>query len=95
MNRERERSDGSALETALAEAPLELRIELGRLVLSAEQLLALQAGDVIEPALDGRSDGGVELWIGQRCVGYGELVELEGQLGVRVVRMAGASDDVG
>lgn len=95
MNRERERSDGSALEAALAEAPLELRIELGRLVLSAEQLLALQAGDVIEPALDGRSDGGVELWIGQRCVGYGELVELEGQLGVRVVRMAGASDDVG
>ena len=75
-----ERSDGAEL---LASANIPVAVELGRLTLAAEEVAALRAGDVL---LLGRPPGGpVDLVAGGKVIARGELVDVEGELGVRVL----------
>lgn len=65
--------------------PVELRVELGRLTLSAAELLELEPGDALSL---GRPVGGaVDLRVGDRLVARGELVDVEGEMGVRVLEV--------
>jgi len=80
--------------TLLAAAPIEIVAELGRVTLPADEVIALRAGAVL--ALPSRAEARVELRIGERLWGQGELVDLDGQLAVRLTRVAlplGSSDD--
>lgn len=75
-----------------------LRIELGRVWLTAEQAAALDAGDVVE--LDVAADGAVEVFDGNRMVGRGRAVAMGGKLCVEIGeaaagRMASAAAPVG
>jgi len=65
--------------------PVELRVELGRLTLSAAELLELEPGDAL--ALGRPVGGAVDLRVGDRLVARGELVEVEGEVGVRVLEV--------
>lgn len=62
--------------------------EVGRLALSMAQLQALKPGAVLP--MHRREDQAVDLLINGQKVGQGELVRLDGALGVRVVRLADA-----
>ncbi|WP_338867505.1 type III secretion system cytoplasmic ring protein SctQ [Myxococcus stipitatus] len=76
--------DGSDL---LGDVPLQIAVELARIPVTAEQVVGMRAGEVIEL---GRGPGEpVELSINGKVVARGELVEMEGQLGVRVTNLAG------
>jgi type III secretion protein Q len=66
----------------IAEVPVELAIELGRIELRVRELAALVPGRVISARIPvGRE---VELRAGDRVVASGELVDIEGELGVRI-----------
>ena len=70
----------------VAEVPVELAIELGRIELRVRELAALAPGRVISARLP--VGGEVALRAGDRTVAVGELVDIEGELGVRVLRVA-------
>jgi type III secretion system YscQ/HrcQ family protein len=65
--------------------PVELVIELGRVRLSAAQVMTLGTGDVV--TLERDVGAAVDLRVGDRLLGRGELVDVEGDAGVRVVEV--------
>jgi type III secretion system YscQ/HrcQ family protein len=78
------KSEGSEL---LADIPLQIAVELARVPVTADEVVALKVGQVLELH---RSPGEpVELSVNGKVVARGELVEVEGQLGVRVLSLAG------
>ncbi len=70
---------------ALAAAPIEVVAELARLTLRGEELLGLAPGVVLTLTADRRS--AVVLRAGGEAWAEGELVDVEGELGVRVTRL--------
>ena len=90
----RARRDGErlTLETAFVEEPMstdlldhaevEITVQLGRAVVPVRELAALQPGSVLE--LDRPIAGPVDLHVGDRRIARGEIVDVEGRLGVRI-----------
>jgi type III secretion system YscQ/HrcQ family protein len=61
-------------------------VELGRVMVSAADVMGLRAGQVIELS---RSPGEpVDLVVDGKRIGKGELVEIDGELGVRILSLA-------
>ncbi len=80
-NMAREVESGALLQTL----PIELICEIGRVNLTARELLSLEPGAVLTV---GKPLGGpVELTASGRVVARGELVDVEGELGVRVTQI--------
>lgn len=65
--------------------PISLIIEVGRINISVQKLLEMQAGNILE--LSVRPEDGVSLVINGRCVGKGELHRLGKTLGVRILEL--------
>jgi type III secretion system YscQ/HrcQ family protein len=78
-----EKTDPAA--AALAAAPVEVVAELGRLTLRGDEVLGLAPGVVLGLRVDRAS--AVSLRIGGAPWAEGELVNVEGELGVRVTRL--------
>jgi len=71
----------------LGDIPLQISVELARLPVTAEQVVGLRTGQVVELR---RGPGEpVDLSVNGKVVARGELVEVEGQLGVRILSLAG------
>lgn len=75
------------LTDAALEAPVVVRVELGAVSMTARDWALLRPGDVIETGQ--RIAEPVLLRIGGRAVAHGELVDVDGQLGVRVRELLG------
>lgn len=87
MEDERELADESGAEAGLLDnLLLTVRVELPARRISLEELTRLRAGQILE--LDCRATDPVELVADGRRVATGELVDIEGRLGVRVTRLA-------
>lgn len=70
----------------LGDVAVSMVVELGRVEVSAADIVALRPGQVIELS---RSPGdAVDLVVDNRRIGKGELVEIEGELGVRILSLA-------
>lgn len=83
MSEEAQNVEGEKL---LGDLPLEVVVELARVSVSAEQVLELHAGSVIDL---GRGTGdSVTLSVHGRLVARGALVEIEGRLGVRITSLS-------
>jgi type III secretion system YscQ/HrcQ family protein len=76
--------DGEEL-ARVAELPVEVAIELGRLELRLRELAALVPGRVLSARVPVGAE--VSLRAGDRTIATGELVDLDGELGVRIVRI--------
>lgn len=74
--------EGARLAEDLAELPLAVRVEIGNATLAAREWAALGPGDVL--VLDRRVGDPVSLRIGGRVLARGELVEVDGAIGVRI-----------
>jgi flagellar motor switch/type III secretory pathway protein FliN len=70
---------------ALAAAPIEVTAELARLTLRGEELLGLAPGVVL--TVGAERVRAVVLRAGGEIWAEGELVDVEGELGVRVTRL--------
>lgn len=69
----------------LAPVPVEVTFELGRAAIPLKTLAALQQGDVVPMQAPLRQP--VALVVGQRVWAEGELVDIDGELGVRITRV--------
>lgn len=88
MEDESELAEESGAEAGLLDnLLLTVRVELPARRISLEELTRLRAGQILE--LDCRATDPVELVADGRRVATGELVDIEGRLGVRVTRLAG------
>jgi type III secretion system YscQ/HrcQ family protein len=72
--------------TMLASAPIQVIAELGRLVLRADEVVALRPGSIL--TLGSLRPTTVDLRVGDHSWGHGELVNVDGQLGVRLTALA-------
>ena len=81
--------DKDALAQSIGETPVVVRVEVGSAQMTAREWAALGAGDVI--ALGKRLGENVVLRIGGAEVARGELVDVEGEVGVRIVARAGGT----
>jgi len=80
-----QKGEAASADQLLRELPVEVVCELGRVTLSGRELLELRPGAVI-PA--GRPlSGPVDLTVGGRVVARGELVDVEGEIGVRITQL--------
>jgi type III secretion system YscQ/HrcQ family protein len=78
-------ADESSTDQLLRELPVEIVCELGRVSMSGRELLELEPGAVIPV---GRPLAGpVDLTVGGRLVARGELVDVDGDLGVRLTEV--------
>ncbi|OJH39324.1 type III secretion system cytoplasmic ring protein SctQ [Cystobacter ferrugineus] len=71
----------------LGDIPLQICVELARVPVSADEVVSLRAGQVVE--LHRAPGEPVDLSVNGKVVARGELVEIEGQLGVRILSLAG------
>jgi flagellar motor switch/type III secretory pathway protein FliN len=78
-------NEGETLTDALLETPVVVRVELGAVTMSARDWARLGPGDVIETAQ--RIAEPVVLRVGGREVGRGELINVDGQVGVRIQKL--------
>jgi len=82
------------LKAPFAQVPIEITISVGRARPLVRDLLRLGPDSVLP--LDRRVDDPVELYVGDRLIGRGELEELdgerEGQLAVRLTELASIKD---
>lgn len=74
--------EDSELTQIVGETPLCVRVELGSLEMSAAEWAALRPGDVVECGR--RIEEPVVLRVGGREIARGELVEIDGEVGVRI-----------
>ena len=69
----------------LSEIPVEVVIEVGRVEVSAREVVEIGVGDTL--VLDRRPGDPVELRAGDRLLGRGELVDVDGKIGVHVLEV--------
>lgn len=69
----------------LAGLEVSLRVKLGEVTLTIEDLLALKSGAVL--ALDRKLNEPVELYLNQGLIGRGEIVAVDDCFGVRVTEV--------
>lgn len=72
----------------LDQLTVSLACEVGRLTMSLADLRALEPGSVLP--MGRRAEQAVDLMVNGQRIGHGELVRLDGALGVRVTRLADA-----
>ncbi|HWZ93320.1 MAG TPA: FliM/FliN family flagellar motor switch protein, partial [Polyangiaceae bacterium] len=77
-----EKPDPSRLSEAVLDSPIVVRLEMGAVSMTAREWAELGPGDVIETGR--RIAEPVILRVAGREVARGELVNLEGELGVRI-----------
>ncbi|GGM31089.1 FliM/FliN family flagellar motor switch protein [Pseudomonas asuensis] len=71
---------------SLERLPLELSLRCGRLTLSLDALQRLGSGTVLE--VGGIAPGQATLCYGEQVVAEGELVDVDGRLGLQITRTA-------
>ena len=76
-----------------AQLPVRLEVELARVEISLAELARLAPGAALPLALDRR--GLVTLRVGDRILGRGELVDVDGAPGVRVLSLEGSPAERG
>ena len=86
-------SSGDATEEAfegagralVEETPITLRVEVGRVRMTLRELAQLNSGSILELHKDTAAP--VSLVVEDRVMGQGELVRVDGELGVRILRL--------
>ena len=69
----------------LSDVPVPLIVELGRITCSARELMYMKIGDILE--LNRSPHEPLNLVVNGRSVGRGEVVEVEGKLGIRIISL--------
>ncbi len=75
----------------LADIPVEVAVEIGRLRMPLRELLSLEPGAVLE--LDRAADAPVDVLVNGRLVARGEVVVIDGEFGVRVTDLVERGGD--
>lgn len=68
------------------EVAVTLKVKLGQVSMSVEELLALRVGSNV--VLDRKIDQPADLYLNQTLVARGEIVAIDGSFGIRIVEIA-------
>jgi type III secretion system YscQ/HrcQ family protein len=85
MSPETAGADDPGADQLLRELPVEIVCEIGRVTMSGRELIELVPGAVIPIARP--LSGPIDLTVAGRLVARGELVDVEGDLGVRITEV--------
>ena len=85
-----EGADKAELLDAIGDVPVLVRVEIGEARMPAREWAAVGAGDVV--ALGRRVGESVVLRVGGVPVARGDLVDVEGEIGVRIVERLTAAE---
>lgn len=77
---------GQEVVTQVGDAPIALSVEVARFTLAVEELAALRPGEVVTTSQ--RVGDRVSLRAGQQVVAEGELVDVDGEIGIRILSLA-------
>ncbi|MBM3791428.1 MAG: flagellar motor switch protein FliN [Acidobacteria bacterium] len=66
----------------MMDIPMKIRVEVGRRSMKVREILTLQSESVV--ALPKSAGENLDIYINGRLLGYGEVVEMEGNAGIRV-----------
>ncbi len=78
-------ADDAGADQLLRELPVDVVCELGRVTMNGRELLELEPGAVVPIARP--LAGPIDLTVGGRLIARGELVDVEGDLGVRITEV--------
>ena len=76
---------GSETLSVASDVPVQVVVVLGRKEISMKELVELRTGQIVE--LDKVPNEAVDLVVGGKIFAKGELVEIEGKLGIRILKM--------
>lgn len=79
-------NESSEMVELMDDIPLHLSVEMARLPMLAHEVVQMKVGQVLE--LNRGVGEAVDLAVNGKVVGRGELVEVDGQLGVRITQLA-------
>ncbi len=82
-----EDAQGAGGADLMNDIPLQIAVELGRVSTTAEEVVALKIGHVFD--LNRVAGEPLDLSVNGKVVARGELVEIDGNLGVRILSLAG------
>jgi flagellar motor switch protein FliN len=85
---ERPAADAADGRNAGAAADLSLRIELGRTQIALDESRTLKVGSVL--LLDTLADDLVNVYAGKKLIGRGEVISIDGNVGVRMIELFGS-----
>ena len=71
--------------------PVEVVVELGRKTMLIREVAALKPGEVIH--LEQPVDAPLDVRVGDKLLARGELVMVEGKVGLRITEMPGRGDE--
>ncbi len=80
-----EKTEEKSSNVSIEEVPLQMTVEVGRLRMTAQELLQLSPGSLVE--LNIRPEQGVSLVLHGKAIARGELVKLGEVLGVRILEI--------
>ncbi len=80
-------AQGASGADLMNDIPLQISVELGRVATTAEEVVALKVGHVFD--LNRVAGEPLDLSVNGKVVARGELVEIDGNLGVRIISLAG------
>ena len=72
----------------LLDVGVKLTVELGSCQMPMRNLLQLAAGSVVQ--LDKASDAPVDLYVSEKLFARGEVVVVEGRIGIRITELIGS-----
>jgi flagellar motor switch protein FliN/FliY len=75
----------------LGNIPVELIVELGRKEMLLREVAALKPDAIVD--LDQTVDSPLDIRVGGKLLARGELVTIDGRVGLRVIKMFGRSGD--
>ncbi len=83
-------SPKSESENFLLGIPVEVVVELGRKTMLIREVAALKPGEVIH--LEQPVDAPLDVRVGEKLLARGELVMVDGKVGLRITEMPGRGD---
>ena len=78
-------------ESFIGDIPVELVVELGRKKMLLRNIASLKADDIIN--LEQPVDASLNIVVGGKLLAKGELVMVNGSVGIRVIEMVGRRND--
>jgi flagellar motor switch protein FliN len=84
-------SDNAVSDNFIGDIPVELVVELGRKKMLLRNIAALKSDDIVD--LEQTVDSPLNIVVGDKLLARGELVMVNGRVGLRIIELVGRRGD--
>ncbi len=86
-----QQSDNAVSDNFIGDIPVELVVELGRKKMLLRNIAALKSDDIVD--LEQTVDSPLNIVVGDKLLARGELVMVNGRVGLRIIELVGRRGD--